>query len=458
MNASDARALALLKSANADKLNHSGETLYDHLYGVYKVLVEWGCPQRVCLAGLFHSVYGTTFFKQNIFTDVQRPLVQNVIGTDAERLAWIFCKLRRSSLYTALTSDVSNLFVRGGDGTIIPVSRQEVIDLMVILWANALEQDRRRSYTRNARDQQAFLDAKDVLPNKALVELRNFYLPSPIKTLLGESAALFERDTWPDEVLLSTGPIERLAGLADYSFDDLVEMPRSFAKAFRVENGVTHTNMIAQGHERRFYDEGWTVYWHSLKAPRMDEWVRALDAELGLVVGATRVSAFASKRGPGLRTHYDLNDNIVCQASGKKNWRIGAPTVRYPTVGYTLGDTPNEAQAAELDGTEPPKLDDAMEMCPGDVLFMPRGYWHDTETTSDESLHFNIQCGLATWKDLIEYLVLDTRLFQQEAFRAPIRRLGPEALNELPEKLHMLALDNVNVAELCRFVAKRRSA
>ena len=427
------RAVMLLKSAGAERVPHSGGTLYGHLFGVYNILRKRSCPDHVCMAGLFHSVYGTSFFKGNIFNDADRPRVREAIGDDAERLAWIFCKLDRTTLHP----DVGH--VRSVDGEQILVDRADRTALHAIMKANTEEQSPR-------------LQRK---PDRLF----------PTDILLGlEKAGRFDGDAWPEDIIRHTGPVERLAGLINYSFDDLVAMPRFQAKAFRVENGATKINIIPQGHEPLFYNDGWTIYWHSLHNDEIDTWINALDEELDLVKGATRVSAFASKRGPGLRPHYDLNDNFVCQAQGTKRWRVGPPTVRYPTIGYTLGDKMSPAQEAELTDAPPMILDTQVEMNPGSVMFMPRGYWHDTETVSDESLHFNIQCGLATWKDLIQFILNETPLLHAEPLRAPIRHLGadPEILLEqLQNALSQAKLPagfNVNMDDLCRFISRRRSA
>lgn len=41
---------------------HSHASLHTHLVGVYSLLKRWGCPERVALAGLFHSIYSTDEF------------------------------------------------------------------------------------------------------------------------------------------------------------------------------------------------------------------------------------------------------------------------------------------------------------------------------------------------------------------------------------------------------------
>lgn len=66
-------------------------TLLDHLIRVYKTLESWEAPQYVRDAGLFHSVYGTVYFKSQVTSD--RDSIINIIGHRAEVLAYIYCML-----------------------------------------------------------------------------------------------------------------------------------------------------------------------------------------------------------------------------------------------------------------------------------------------------------------------------------------------------------------------------
>ena len=280
---------------------------------------------------------------------------------------------------------------------------------------------------------------------------------------------------WPDRFCLLRGPVERLAGLADNGLDEIIAMEKHHTRAnFRTLEGRSRLMPVEPGQEKKLYETGFTLYFHSLDSPRLSEWTAALDEELGLVPGATRVSAFASRRGLGLKAHYDANVNFVCQAAGVKRWRIAPNThVKNPTVGYAVGNTPSPQQAAEApDGFpgEMPRPFETVDMEPGTVMFLPRGTWHDTETIESASLHFNIQCGLATWKDLMEFLILGTTVLHEERFREPVlgllcdRARHPELEAELKARLRTL-VDLVDAVEieidrkaLYHYVARRRNA
>jgi ribosomal protein L16 Arg81 hydroxylase len=193
---------------------------------------------------------------------------------------------------------------------------------------------------------------------------------------------------------------------------------------FRAVTGEARQIEVAPGQERALYDAGFTIYYHNVRSPAIDRWLSALTDELGLVHGVTRLAAFASLRGLGLKPHYDQNDNFICQARGAKRFRLWPNThVRYPTRGYQLGAPPAVVHQVEapdgLPGGLPPDPQ-VVELRPGSVMFMPRGMWHDTETVEDESLHFNIQSGLPTWRDVIEYALTRTNVLHREDLRAPI--------------------------------------
>ena len=54
----NARHMTLLEELGAHTNSHSRRTLLDHLLGTHDLLVEWENEPDVCVAGLFHSIYG----------------------------------------------------------------------------------------------------------------------------------------------------------------------------------------------------------------------------------------------------------------------------------------------------------------------------------------------------------------------------------------------------------------
>ena len=75
-----------------DGIRHLDKTLFEHLYGTYKLLVEKNKPEHVCLAGFFHSIYDTGYFKHG--AKYTRDELKIEIGVDAENLVYEFCKMK----------------------------------------------------------------------------------------------------------------------------------------------------------------------------------------------------------------------------------------------------------------------------------------------------------------------------------------------------------------------------
>lgn len=80
---------------------------FDHLTGVYKILLAWRQPQYVVRAGLFHSVYGTFDYRYSIF-DLRdgRQSLTSLIGPGAEELAFTLCTSDRIGLLRDLMSSM----------------------------------------------------------------------------------------------------------------------------------------------------------------------------------------------------------------------------------------------------------------------------------------------------------------------------------------------------------------
>ena len=121
-----------LISLGANKIPHSGRTLYEHLCNTESILKICRCDETVSTAGLIHSIYGTEFFETVTATD--RDLVQSVVGEKAEYIAWIFCNAMRPFCWFT----GSHIPLR--DGTHISVDAYTLKALQMIEGANLLDQ------------------------------------------------------------------------------------------------------------------------------------------------------------------------------------------------------------------------------------------------------------------------------------------------------------------------------
>lgn len=123
-------------------IRHGTRTLYEHLKGTHRLLWEHGRPEYVCLAGLFHSIYGTNIFKPQAASTNDRRDVIVLIGQRSERLAHIFCSIDRPR---ALISEASldppySIEDRFG-GEDFKLEPRDLYDLLSIELANLMEQN-----------------------------------------------------------------------------------------------------------------------------------------------------------------------------------------------------------------------------------------------------------------------------------------------------------------------------
>ena len=108
MNEDDYRELFIplvdyLKEIGCGNQQHSGNrSLLHHLVGVSLMLSEGEASDALCIAGLFHSIYGTSVFRPKMISMDDRDKIKALIGIEAENLVYQFCILpkdRRAGIY-----------------------------------------------------------------------------------------------------------------------------------------------------------------------------------------------------------------------------------------------------------------------------------------------------------------------------------------------------------------------
>jgi (p)ppGpp synthase/HD superfamily hydrolase len=129
-----------LVELGTDTVPHSGTRFLSHLIGVYTDLKEWGCPEHLVLAGLFHSIYSTEAFQKYALPLERRDEVRALIGERAERLAYINCALTRESLDASVAAaGPPRLWDRFTDAP-LEVTDEEFRDLITLHLCDRLEQ------------------------------------------------------------------------------------------------------------------------------------------------------------------------------------------------------------------------------------------------------------------------------------------------------------------------------
>jgi hypothetical protein len=142
--------IELLTQLGAHVTSHSRRTLLEHLRGTHDLLEEWGNPPHVCVAGLFHSVYGTYVFDKRSADMSMRERIRDVIGDPAEWLVYVFCVTDRRCFYDHLGE--SRLCLRDiVNQRDLAIDRETLGALIEIEVANMIEQIPRRSRKKALR-------------------------------------------------------------------------------------------------------------------------------------------------------------------------------------------------------------------------------------------------------------------------------------------------------------------
>ena len=123
-----------LTHIGAFEMKHSGRHLGDHLLNTMELLYKQGAPEEVCIAGAFHSVYGTNAYINNAIDHSEREKYQDILGKDVERLVYIFSTSNRPEGFES--GDVLDFKT----GEKIDVTDTELLHLRLMEAANLLEQ------------------------------------------------------------------------------------------------------------------------------------------------------------------------------------------------------------------------------------------------------------------------------------------------------------------------------
>lgn len=154
----------------------------------------------------------------------------------------------------------------------------------------------------------------------------------------------------------------------------------------------------------------------------------ALGEALAAEVGASVFCSF--KGGRAVATHYDVHEVFAVQTEGEKVWNLYEGRVIDP-VGYPPGMTQSDFNKACG------RLVSTITMRPGDVLYMPRGFYHDTVTQDQPSLHVSFTVMPLAGRSILS--LLDGPAQQDPAFRAWLPAAGAECGTLLQARLNDLA-------------------
>lgn len=142
--------------------------------------------------------------------------------------------------------------------------------------------------------------------------------------------------------------------------------------------------------------------------------------------GPTTCNLYCSWRGQqGFASHFDTTDVIVLQIVGSKKWRVYEGRFDFPveapgyeTTGYRQEFHEQHKGAVLM----------TPELTPGDLLYLPRGQYHDALASTEASLHLTFGVTLATGHDVL--MQLSDAFIDDPLFRKPFPPFDDEAAHD----------------------------
>jgi hypothetical protein len=148
-----------------------------------------------------------------------------------------------------------------------------------------------------------------------------------------------------------------------------------------------------------------------LHAP-VEELAEGLELVFREHVQVNLYAGFQTSRGFDL--HWDDHDVFILQVAGRKKWSVYGMTRPFPLVA--------DVERAEKP-THEPLWEGVLE--DGDLLYIPRGWWHVALPLAEPTLHLTVGVHNRTGLDLLRWLA--ERMRMSETFRRDLPRLTSTA-------------------------------
>ena len=173
--------------------------------------------------------------------------------------------------------------------------------------------------------------------------------------------------------------------------------------------------------------------------PTLGDYVSVLECDLDEFVN---VNAYASWGETfGFNRHWGVHDIFNLQVSGSKKWRLYGTTRENP-LNVDLEFAPNPS--------DEPKWERVLKA--GELLYLPRGVWHDAQNVNTGSLHLTLEMRRRTGVDYLEWLI--QKATADPIFRADLPFLGP--MESQDERDHQLTSRFVRLMNENRIDTYRR--
>jgi ribosomal protein L16 Arg81 hydroxylase len=178
----------------------------------------------------------------------------------------------------------------------------------------------------------------------------------------------------------------------------------------------------------------------------MDSYLRDVCQELGKKFkNHTAVNAYmAFKDKNGFPIHWDDHETLIVQIDGRKHWKVFGASRLHPLMEDIEGNsTPPATQ---------PLFDSVLE--PGDVLYIPRGFWHVVTPVNEPSLHLTFSVEPANGYNWLQSII--DQCLQHSIVRQNIPIFSDaEKINVFQDEIKKILIKEISSAKIENYLAKR---
>ncbi|MEW2274866.1 JmjC domain-containing protein [Streptomyces griseofuscus] len=254
-----------------------------------------------------------------------------------------------------------------------------------------------------------------------MLNLEEFIRPLPVDDLL--------KNIWPDELYVSesgtqcSALLEAVPELA--SAEQLLTHYKQPVRLTR--RGGPHASAPTGVDALPAYRAGFTCVLLSVEEsfPGLKDLITDAARTFGLPTSSIKCEAFCSTGSSGLNMHSDFDLNFALLLQGRKRWRLARNESIENQTSICFGQGMVQADPRQ-EGYAHSAFPDAMpEDCaefdiePGGLLFMPRGWWHETYSSGD-CLQVNLTIKGPHWAGLfaraLESVLLEDPRWRKYAY------------------------------------------
>lgn len=113
---------------------------------------------------------------------------------------------------------------------------------------------------------------------------------------------------------------------------------------------------------------------------------------------------FTPPHSQAFKTHFDDHDVFVLQVSGSKHWRLYDRPIINPMPGQAFDPVKDTVGRLSME----------VNLCSGDLLYLPRGLLHEASATAEHSLHLTVGILAYTWVEFVLEAIAEVALRENQ--------------------------------------------